>query len=164
MNQILARIAHGRDREGVNPLDFQSRPATCASDAGADFFAGELASPEKKSLPCRFRARKSAGFQRNLRKRGAEGNLSPPPLESSRGPQPSRISIKRISAGNRLRFLQGVAVAGELAPPATLSLYAHHISPLLSKIITSFSMAIAFSRPSVGVIRLSSCSMEIIPS
>ena len=38
-----------------------------------------LAPPEKKSLPCRFRARKSKGFQRNLRKRGAEGNPSPPP-------------------------------------------------------------------------------------
>ena len=38
-----------------------------------------LAPRRKKTLPCRFRARKSKGFQRNLRKRGAEGNLSPPP-------------------------------------------------------------------------------------
>ena len=38
-----------------------------------------LAPPEKKSLPCRSRARKSAGFQRNLRKGGVEGNPSPPP-------------------------------------------------------------------------------------
>ena len=52
---------------------------------------------------------------------------------------------------------------GSLLPPPH-PLYAHHISPLLSKIMTSFSMATAFSRPSEGVIRLSSCSMEIIPS
>ena len=75
----------------------------------------------------------------------------------------SNFNQKDFPQGNRIRVLQGVAVAGELAPAAT-SLYAHHISPLLSKIITSFSMAIAFSSPSVGVIRLSSCSMEIIPS
>ena len=46
---------------------------------GADFFGAGACPPEKKSLPCRFRARKSAGFQRNLRKGGAEGNPSPPP-------------------------------------------------------------------------------------
>ena len=46
---------------------------------GADFFGVGACPPEKKSLPCRFRARKSAGFQRNLRKGGAEGNPSPPP-------------------------------------------------------------------------------------
>ena len=46
---------------------------------GADFFGVGACPPEKKSLPCRFRARKSKGFQRNLRKGGAEGNLSPPP-------------------------------------------------------------------------------------
>ena len=75
----------------------------------------------------------------------------------------SNFNQKDFPQGNRIRVLQGVAGGGELAPAAT-SLYAHHISPLLSKIITSFSMAIAFSSPSVGVIRLSSCSMEIIPS
>ena len=85
------------------------------------------------------------------------------PGRAREGRSPLELPIKRISAGNRIRFLQGVAVTEELAPPST-SLYAHHISPLLSKIITSFSMAIAFSSPSVGVIRLSSCSMEIIPS
>ena len=85
------------------------------------------------------------------------------PGRAREGRSPLELPIKRISAGNRIRVLQGVAVAGGLAPAAT-SLYAHHISPLLSKIITSFSMAIAFSSPSVGVIRLSSCSMEIIPS
>ena len=85
---------------------------------GADFFGAGACPPEKKSLPCRFRARKSEGFQRNLRKGGAEGNLSPPPRESSRGPQSSRISIKSISAGNHILF-RGVAVAGELAPPST---------------------------------------------
>ena len=94
----------GRAREGVNPLDFQSRPATCAAERllaqraskslrdrpseiedfgwsppGADFFGAGACPPEKKSLPCRFRARKSKGFQRNLRKGGAEGNPSPPP-------------------------------------------------------------------------------------
>ena len=46
---------------------------------GADFFGAGACPPEKKSLPCRFRARKSKGFQRNLRKGGAEGNPSPPP-------------------------------------------------------------------------------------
>ena len=46
---------------------------------GADFFRAGACLPEKKSLPCRFRARKSEGFQRNLRKGGAEGNPSPPP-------------------------------------------------------------------------------------
>ena len=78
-NQNPHQNSPGRAREGVNPLDFQSRPATCASDAGADFFGVGACPPEKKSLPCRFRARKSKGFQRNLRKGGAEGNPSPPP-------------------------------------------------------------------------------------
>lgn len=42
--------------------------------------------------------------------------------------------------------------------------YAHHISPAFSKIRTSFKKAIAFSRPSLGDISPSSCSMEITPS
>ena len=42
--------------------------------------------------------------------------------------------------------------------------YTHHISPALSKINTSFKNAIAFSRPSVGDISASSCSMLITPS
>ena len=103
-NQNLHQNSPGRAREGVNPLDFQSRPATCAAERllaqraskslrdrpseiedfgwsprALIFSEWGLAPPEKKSLPCRFRARKSKGFQRNLRKRGAEGNLSPPP-------------------------------------------------------------------------------------
>ena len=42
--------------------------------------------------------------------------------------------------------------------------YAHHMGPLASNIITSLSMAMALFRPSEGVIRLSSCSMEMGPS
>ena len=107
----------GRAREGVNPLDFQSRPATCAPDAGADFFAGEPASPEKKSLPCRFRARKSAGFQRNLRKRGAEGNPSPPPPgELERAAALSNFNQKDFPQGNRIRFPRGWQWRGSLLP------------------------------------------------
>ena len=114
-NPTSRQSSPGRAREGVNPLDFQSRPTICASerllaqraskslrdrpseieDFGwsprALIFSewGFAPPPEKKSLPCRFRARKSKEFQRNLRKGGVEGNLSPPPRESSRGPQPS---------------------------------------------------------------------------
>ena len=76
-----------------------------------------LAPPEKKSLPCRSRARKSAGFQRNLRKGGVEGNPSPPrPRVSSRGPQSSRISIKSISAGNHILFRGGGSGGGACSP------------------------------------------------
>lgn len=42
--------------------------------------------------------------------------------------------------------------------------YAHHISPAFSKMRTSFKKVIAFSRPSLGDISPSSCSMEITPS
>ncbi len=132
----------GRAREGVNLLDFQSRPTTCASERLLVLWASKslcdrpseiedfgwsprvlifsergLAPSEKKSLPCRFRARKSEGFQRNLRKGGAEGNPSPPrPRESSRGPQSSRISIKSISAGNRILFRGGGSGGGACSP------------------------------------------------
>lgn len=42
--------------------------------------------------------------------------------------------------------------------------YAHHISPAFSKMIACFNSAIAFSRPSLGDMRPSSCSMLIAPS
>ena len=131
-NQNLHQNSPGRAREGVNPLDFQSRPATCAAERllaqraskslrdrpseiedfgwsppGADFFGVGLVPPEKKSLPCRFRARKSKGFQRNLRKGGAEGNLSPPPPgELERAAALSNFQSKRfpqeiVSASHR---------------------------------------------------------------
>ena len=132
-----------RAREGVNPLDFQSRPATCAAERLLaqraskplrdrpseieDFgwsprvliFSQGACPPEKKSLPCRFRARKSEGFQRNLRKGGAEGNPSPPPpgvLE--RDAALSNFQSKRFPQ-EIVSFSEGVAVAGELAPPST---------------------------------------------
>ena len=129
-----------RAREGVNPLDFQSRPATCAAERLLaqraskslrdrpseieDFgwsprvliFSQGACPPEKKSLPCRFRARKSAGFQRNLRKGGAEGNPSHPPpgvLE--------RVATSRTSNQNDFRrksypFPRGWQWRGSLLP------------------------------------------------
>ena len=42
--------------------------------------------------------------------------------------------------------------------------YAHHMPPLLSNIMVSLSMAMAFLRPSLTLIRLSSCSIEMGPS
>ena len=126
----------------MNPLDFQSRPATCAAERllaqraskslrdrpseiedfgwsppGADFFGVGACPPEKKSLPCRFRARKSAGFQRNLRKGGAEGNPSPPPpgvLE--RAAALSTFNQKDFPQGNRILFLRGWQWRGSLLP------------------------------------------------
>ena len=111
----------------MNPLDFQSRPATCAAERllaqraskslrdrpseiedfgwsppGADFFGVGACPPEKKSLPCRFRARKSAGFQRNLRKGGAEGNPSPPPPgELERAAALSNFNLRPAKPGFR---------------------------------------------------------------
>ena len=128
---ILQKNSPRRAREGVNPLDFQSRPATCAAERllaqraskslrdrpseiedfgwsppGADFFGVGACPPEKKSLPCRFRARKSAGFQRNLRKGGAEGNLSPPPPgELERVAALSTFNQKDFPQENRILFL-----------------------------------------------------------
>ena len=122
-NKNPCQNSHGRAREDVNPLDFQSRPATCASErllaqrAGKSlcdrpseikdfawspralifFRSGGLPPPEKKSLPCRFRARKSAGFQRNLRKGGVEGNPSSPrPGELERVTTLSNFQSKRF--------------------------------------------------------------------
>ena len=121
----------GRAREGRSPLDFQSRPATCAAERllaqraskslrdrpseiedfgwsppGADFFGVGACPPEKKSLPCRFRARKSKGFQRNLRKGGAEGNLSPPPPgELEKAAALSTFNQKDFPQENRILFL-----------------------------------------------------------
>jgi len=77
------------------------------SPPGADFFGAGACPPEKKSLPCRFRARKSKGFQRNLRKRGAEGKPSPPPPgELERAAALSNFQSKRfpqeiVSASHR---------------------------------------------------------------
>ena len=86
------------------------------------------------------------------------------PGRAREGRSPLELPIKRISRREIVSAsYRGWQWRGSLLPPPH-PLYAHHISPLLSKIITSFSMAIAFSSPSVGVIRLSSCSMEIIPS
>ena len=85
---------------------------------GADFFGAGACPPEKKSLPCRFRARKSAGFQRNLRKRGAEGKPSPPPPgELERAAVLSNFNQKHFCRKS-YPFPRG-AVAGELAPPST---------------------------------------------
>ena len=120
-NPTSRQSSPGRAREGVNPLDFQSRPATCAAERLLaqraskslrdrpseieDFgwsprvliFSQGACPPEKKSLPCRFRARKSKGFQRNLRKGGAEGNLSPPPPgELERAAALSNFQSKRF--------------------------------------------------------------------
>ena len=142
--KISIRTAPGRAREGVNPLDFQSRPATCAAERllaqraskslhdrpseiedfgwsppGADFSERGLAPPEKKSLPCRFRARKSKGFQRNLRKGGAEGNLSPPPPgEFERAAALSTFNQKDFRRKS-YPLPTGGTVAGELAPSST---------------------------------------------
>ena len=94
---------------------------------------------------------KEKAFNRTTPGRAREGRS---PLEFQSKGFPQEI----VSASYR-----GWQWRGSLLPPPH-PLYAHHISPLLSKIMTSFSMATAFSRPSEGVIRLSSCSMEIIPS
>ena len=130
-----------RAREGRSPLEFQSKgfPAGKSLTAAIQNI--------KRMVSSFFLALFCLSLQQN------------PAFADWRG----LSMVWDFPQGNRIRFLQGVAVTGKLAPPST-SLYAHHISPLLSKIITSFSMAIAFSSPSVGVIRLSSCSMEIIPS
>ena len=141
---IPTRTPPGRARESVNPLDFQSRPATCAaerllaqraskslrdrpseiedfgwSSPGADFFGVGACPPEKKSLPCRFRARKSKGFQRNLRKGGAEGNPSPPPpgvFERAAALSTFNQTDFRMKS---YPFSRGWQWRGELAPPST---------------------------------------------
>ena len=84
---------------------------------GADFFGVGACPPEKKSLPCRSRARKSKGFQRNLRKGGAEGNPSPPrPRESLREPQPSRTSNQEDFRRKSYPFPRGWQWRGSLLP------------------------------------------------
>ena len=85
---LMRRSAHtvknpGRAREGRSPLELQSNPAACTPDS-QQFLRRGACPPEKKLLPCSFRARKCAAFQRKL---------------------------------------VGVAVAGELAPPATSLFY-----------------------------------------
>jgi hypothetical protein len=50
----------------------------------ADFFAGKSYFTEKKSLPCRFCARKSEGFQQNLVGVAVAGELAPPSTSLSK--------------------------------------------------------------------------------
>ena len=89
---------------------------------GADFFRAGAGPLEKKSLPCRFRARKSEGFQRNLRKGGAEGNSSPPrPRESSRGPQSSRTSNQEDFRRKSYPLPAGGGSGGEACSPVHLT-------------------------------------------
>ena len=68
----------GRARQGRSPLELQSNPAACTPDS-RQFLRRGACPPEKKLLPCSFRARKCAAFQRKLRGGGSlPGELAPP--------------------------------------------------------------------------------------
>ena len=68
----------GRARQGRSPLELQSNPAACTPDS-RQFLRRGACPPEKKLLPCSFRARKCAAFQRKLCGGGSlPGELAPP--------------------------------------------------------------------------------------
>ncbi len=64
----------------------------------------------------------------------------------------------------RAGFLLRAAAYKDRGGQLCLLSYAHHISPLDSKVMTCCRKVIAFSRPSMGVMRESSCSMDMTSS
>ena len=59
------------------PLELQSNPAACTPDS-RQFLRRGACPPEKKLLPCSFRARKCEAFQRKLVGVAVAGELAPP--------------------------------------------------------------------------------------
>ena len=65
-----------RARQGRSPRELQSNPAACTPDS-RQFLRRGAFPPEKKLLPCSFRARKCAAFQRKLVGVAVAGEILP---------------------------------------------------------------------------------------
>ena len=72
------------ERERAAALSQKNEPDGVYVGLGADFCVGKSHFPEQKSLPCSFRARKSAGFQRKLVGVVVAGELAPPSTSLSK--------------------------------------------------------------------------------
>ena len=85
-------------RLSKNPGDFERAAALSSFNRirrrvrriRGNFFGGELVPPEKKLLPCSFRARKCEAFQRKLVGVAVAGELAPPPHILTASKRPAR--------------------------------------------------------------------------
>ena len=138
---IPTRTPPGRARESVNPLDFQSRPATCA----AERLLAQGASKSLRDRPSEIEdfgwsprvlifsegsllpGEKIASLQiprPEIRRISAEsekgwcGGESVPSASgcAREGRSPLELPIKTISAGNRIRFRGGGSGGGACSP------------------------------------------------
>ena len=93
------------------------RPSRASFEPGgvyagfAQFLRRGACPPEKKLLPCRFRARKSEGFQRKLCRGGSAGGASSPATS-----EPQALSCFNRTR-RRVRRVRGNFFVGELASP-----------------------------------------------
>ncbi len=137
-----------------NPRDRSPAPVPATKSAAKPRGVRGVTTPRLQSAPAACTAGRRR-FQNQSRRTG--GGIRTFTRSRSEIPEDFRLRPRNPTPGDSER---GIAIPLSSAKRT----HAHHISAFPSNIIASFRNAIAFIRPSLMLIRLSSCSMETTPS